>query len=495
MRLRTAVLLASLAPALSGCSMLRATLDGWGEDRYGLSRSQRTLRIALQEGNFPRALAWQEEDAMLRVLTTAVATYYASQYERSASLLDTAALLADARITTSLSRGTMSMVTNDLARPYQPRRTERLFVPYYGMLSWVRLGRWEDAAVEARRMVSLLAQYASARDDGERALHATMHHLAGVVFERAGEREDAAVAYRNAHALVGAFAGAPATRSRDTGEVVIVVERGFVAHRSTETIRIPIGHDDRDSLRASDESRRRVVDRIGARFAGLAAADGAASGTASLRQRLDVQVAHAAPAGSREGWGHRDHGADDDEDLGDLRLAFPVLRRSPRPWAGAPRLVGDGTVPVIDAPVTNVAASVDDASASDERRERASVVTRELARATAKYALAKAVRDRKGKVAGTVADIASTLLERADVRSWHLLPQELVLMRVRLPAGQHGLRVAVGEGASYREVSLGPVTVAAGVPTVVSARLWSEPAPRRRHRDDHCDLVMLRCSE
>ena len=93
---------------------------------------------------------------------------------------------ADDRITTSVSANALSLITNDLARPYQPRRTERLFIPYYGMLAYARLEQWEDAAVEARRLSALLAQYGVDRTDTERATHATLHYLAGVVFERAG---------------------------------------------------------------------------------------------------------------------------------------------------------------------------------------------------------------------------------------------------------------------------------------------------------------------
>lgn len=490
MRLLTAVLLASLAPLLSGCATIRATLDGWGADRYGLSRPQRALRAALQSGDFPTALGWTEDDAMLRVLTAATAAYYAARYERSAALADTAALLADARLTTSISRSALAMVTNDLARPYEPRRTERLFVPYYGMLSYAQLGNWEAAAVEARRMVALLGRFERERDDGERALHATMHHLAGVVFDRAGEQGDAAVAYRNAHALAGAYAADPSQAARRDGEVVIVVERGFVAHRTTETLRIPLGRDERDSLQGSNGSRARLVDRLGARFAGQARLAPTAGGSPASRQRVETAVAPVAPSPSRTVWVDAD-----DDYLGHLRLAFPALRRSPRPWAGAPRLVGDSMGRGVAGVLAQVAASVDDASEADERRERNAVVARELARATAKYAVTKSVRDKKGKVAGTVAELASGMLERADVRSWHVLPQEVVLMRVRLPAGQHQLRIAVGHGANYREVALGPVLVRAATVTIAPARIWSEPGPSTRHRYDRCDRVVLDCSE
>jgi hypothetical protein len=124
-----------------------------------------------------------------------------------------------------------------------------------------------------------------------------------------------------------------------------------------------------------------------------------------------------------------------------------------------------------------VVANVDDASAADERRERTGMVTRAIARAATKYAVAKAVRDKTGKVGGTLADAASSLLERADVRSWHLLPQEVVLLRARVAPGTRTIHLEVGEGYAARHVDVGTVTVAAGGLAIVPVRLWRDPSP------------------
>jgi hypothetical protein len=489
MRLRTRVLLAALIPIVSGCATVRATFDGWATGADGLSRSQRQLRDALASGDFPVALAWEEDDALLRALTAGASRYYASQFVGSAALLDTAVLLADERMTTSVSRSSLALVTNDMARPYLPRRTERLFIPYYAMLSWAQLGQWEDAAVEARRMVALLARFSEDRDEGERSLHASMHYLAGAVFERAGEREAAAVAYRNAHSLVGTYPERPAARGAGQGDVMIVVERGFVAHRATESIRITLGDEDREGLRGDDDARRRVVDRIGQRMGWASNL----SGIPGFRQTTSNAVADVGPGpvSSRRPAVADDDGDDDDDDVRHISLAFPSLRRSPHPWAGAPRLVEDSTPVAAGALDFQLSASVDDASAVDERRERASLVTRELVRAAAKYAVTKAAYDKGGEVAGKIADVGSFLLDRADVRSWHLLPQEIVLLRARMPEGQHRLRIEVGDGANLRQVDLGPVTVKPGRMVLLPARLWREPAPALsvhcgRHAR-HCD--------
>jgi hypothetical protein len=377
-------------------------------------------------------------------------------------VLDTAALLADDRITASLSKDALALVTNDLARPYQPRRTERLFIPYYGMLAYARHGAWEEAAVEARRVSGLLAQYANDRDDAERSLHAALHHLAGAVFERAGNRGEAEVAYRAAHALSLAHRDSlNATASAGEGELLVVVERGFVAHRATATIDLWLGDEDRDSLRHSEESRRRAVSRI-AKSVGTWSTGGSANRSDALRV--------GPPFGSRHS--RRD---DDDEDNDGhyLSIAFPALRRSARPWKGAVHLAVD------DRPVrggeVQLAAAVDDASAADERRERVALATRAIARAATKYVVTKAIKDKKGDVAGTIAELGASILERADVRSWHLLPQEITLLRLRLPAGAREVRLLVGGGQHAQVVDVGRVTILAGTVTIAPIRLWGDP--------------------
>jgi hypothetical protein len=86
------------------------------------------------------------------------------------------------------------------------------------------------------------------------------------------------------------------------------------------------------------------------------------------------------------------------------------------------------------------------------------------------------VRDKKGDVAGTLANLGASLLERADVRSWHLLPRELTLVRLRLPAGPQRVMLRIGEGMQARTVEAGTVLVRAGSVAVAPVRLWQTPA-------------------
>ena len=463
--LRRASLAAALllaAASVSACSTLRATLGGYDRGPDGIARAQQRLRDALKGGDFRTALAWREDDALLRTLTRATSAYYASQFLRAGTLLDSAALMADDRITTSVSRNALALVTNDNARPYEPRPTERLFIAYYGMLSYAQLESWEAAAVEARRMVNLLAQRDSDREAEERPLHAALEYLAGAVFERAGRHDEALVAYRAAHRMLESIPERPARFADGEGEVLVVLERGFVAHRVTEQMNIFVdGHDD-DSLHQRRGHHRhehpaiRLAEQIGR-------SDASQRGPPAASVEV-TNVGDSTRANRRKA----DRG--DDDDAYWLAVAFPVLRRSARPWRDAVRLSADG----VSGEAIRIAGVIDDASAVDERRDRMAMLARAVARASAKYAITKAVKDKKGENAGKVANLGASLLERADVRSWHLLPQEVQLLRATLPAGSRTLRLEVAGRDGQHVVELGPVNVRAGAVTIVPHRLWRD---------------------
>ena len=442
----TAMLLAA-----NGCSLFRATIGAYETGPDGIARSQQQLREALVRADYPAALGWHEDDELLRALGVGASSYYASQFARSVVVLDSAALIADDRITNSVSANALALVSSDLARPYQARRTERLFIPYYAMLAFARLDQWEDAAVEARRLGGLLSQYAADRTESERTTHATLHYLTGVVFERAGEKGDAQVAYRLARALLPAQVDSARDRTaRGGGEILVVLERGFVAHRATETISVFLGESDRDSL---DDRRRE-------RNAGVASRIVGAMSSSSSSDSSPVR----GDRSRKPRWEYAHHDGDDGYWL---RVSFPSVRRAPL-IRGEPNVMVDGAR-MVSAKIGSV---LDDAVGADQERERAALIARAVARSAVKYAVTKAVKDSKGEVAGSIANIGAALLERADVRSWHVLPQMITLFRVSVPAGQRHVQLDVGEG--LEPVDLGAVVVRAGQVTIASARMWRE---------------------
>ncbi|HKG94990.1 MAG TPA: hypothetical protein VKA84_23945, partial [Gemmatimonadaceae bacterium] len=258
-----ALCLAAAVLSTTACARLSATFRSFD---YGAPVSSHALRQSLATGSFDSALKWtsvEDEgapgDALLRHLYAGTVAYYAGRYEESAAAMQRAEDLAEARYTRSVSRGALSLVLNDRVLAYEPGATERLMVHYYGAQAYLRADSFEGAVVEVRRMMHLLERYEEAGTPVHAPTRAALHYFAAAVFEAAGERNDASVAYRDAAAAAGDSTLLPpappraARRTRRvpsapaaaaTGEVVVIVERGFVAEKVERSLAVSLESDE-----------------------------------------------------------------------------------------------------------------------------------------------------------------------------------------------------------------------------------------------------------
>lgn len=460
--------------------------------RAGLTQDDYALRQSFAEGRFDDALRlvspkgrFVPGDELLASLYRASALYYAGRFDTSGLALDRAAVLADDRYTKSISKNLLAAVTNDGTLPYEPSQTERLMMNYYGMLDFLRRGDVGGAAVEARRISALFESFDSRRDSVDVRTRALLNYLAGATFEAAGEKNDAAVSYRVARALVGDSAlpfpaeprkqrrqrGSARTPAADstTGEVIVVIEHGYVAHRVPRLVLVPVTEEEFDRFGGKPEETVAVAAAISARA-----------------------LAWIATDQDRFLW--RDEDDDRELRMGDessevaylLPVAWTSFQRPYHPaWRGA--VVVDSTL----RRSFGVDADLCDAMANDFRRSRAAAIARGVVRAGVKLALAKAatrkVEEKKGELAGTLArwatDAINIATERADIRQWRLLPGELSIVRLSLPAGAHELALdyTPAAGATARRIALGTIDVRPGKITFATTRLWDDGVlPRER---------------
>ena len=96
----------------------------------------------------------------------------------------------------SLSQGTMSLLSNDMAMSFRGAPYERTLLHTFSAKSYMALQLWEDAAVEARNIVHRLKNLDGFPDD------AYSHYLAGFCFEMINDDESAAFQYRQATELL-----------------------------------------------------------------------------------------------------------------------------------------------------------------------------------------------------------------------------------------------------------------------------------------------------
>ncbi|MHB1312779.1 MAG: hypothetical protein ACYC3L_12255, partial [Gemmatimonadaceae bacterium] len=324
-----------------------------------------------------------------------------------------------------------------------------------------------------------------------------LHYVAGVVFEAAGDRTDADVAYRNAARLVQV----PVRRDTSVadslaGDVVVVLEQGFVGHPVPRDATVWMTRDEYGSLRMQGDARSfQAAEAIRLRE-GLRG-----YGPYYPRRRYEMGVSI--------NWSEFADG---------------------RPVARAVSLVASGA-PTWTASV-RASGNVSQAVRADFERGQAARFTRALIRAAARATLVKAAgdqldradgddrrgaprrgnrgnggaddhgggrvspgtrigndvaangatvakEDRKTAVGHVLAGIglfamaaASEVNDRPDLRSWNLLPYELRVMRLRLPAGEQDVRALV----DGQEVIVGRANVRPGQVTVLAQRLFRSPA-------------------
>jgi hypothetical protein len=486
-------LLLALSVLLGGCARLIASYD---IAPNGLTNTDNELRRLLAFGHAdsallrlekPRKKAQLPKDDLLRVLYEGLAAHYAGDYARSTVAFDVADYLADDRLTTSLSQTALSLTVNDLSLAWKPSRTERLMIPYYGALSYLHAGKYQDAAVEVRRL-SYLLQVLQDDDKAPPAeLHAFLRNFAGVVFEAAGYYQDADVAYRNAMALDSVQYQRP-KRAAGTGEVVVLIEHGFAPYRVQESLIVSLNDHDYHEFEHDDDDRRRASSfSLAARVLEHASTSGPRVGPprsriltvpAPLYEKSSESEHHhhkrrceAESADSTRVKGERCEEAEDEDHSYVLRMSWPVMYDYDH---GAPLIsvVLDTTVVA-----ASLRADIGRGVLEDFRREQAAIVARAIARAVAKYAMTKGLEEKAGekneglgKLAGTLANIGTAITEQADTRSWHFVPRSISLVRYPLPPGQHHIKVDHGNGAP---IDLGSVSVAAGRVTVLSTRVWN----------------------
>jgi hypothetical protein len=504
---------AALALAATGCA---AVFGGGAVAPSGLAVGEDRLRQMLVAGQahtaFNRLGRTAPDDEMLRALYHGVVAYHAGDYAEGARVLDIAAHIADERMTRSLSREALSFITSDVVLPYEPGRTERLMIPYYAALARIRMGDVPGAAVEARRLSLLLQQFDDRGPPVDASLRATLRYFTGAVFEANGERNDADVAYRNAVAIDSSFRHPGDLRdlSRDSGTVVVIVEQGFVAHRVEQALSVLLLPEEVEAIAHGAAQEKAAISAFVAgrilEHATYASShhDGFRAGPwrgttlhvpapersiAPRTRTRNVCTTRTVPATgtttvidtTQAGAARRpatrtvQECVEREEEIEGLpyllRIAWPVYRSEYRP-VRAVSLAGAGADSGF-GPTADLSRAV----VSDFERQRALLIARTIARGTAKLALAKGAErsleeknEVAGRLVGLLGNISNVLTERADTRSWHLLPAGISVVRVRMPAGEHELSVELGDG--MRALALGTVTVQPGGTAILPVRAW-----------------------
>lgn len=473
-------------------------------------------------------------DELLRLLHRGLLLHYDGQYEASNQILQRAEEMIEDRYTRSVSRAALSLLTSDRSLAWLPNGTERLMVNYYGALNYLALGDVGEAAVEARRLSRWLELGADDDiDAAEAKMRRGMRYFAGSVFEAAGDMNNAAVAYRNVWGPGGLPTAASAIRPRflelyddvpadadddgtreagraaDSipqalvgpipeasagGDVVIFVEEGFIAHRVERALNIPLFPEETDALNDSDEAVRLAAARcVASRGFGDSGEFALLFDDGPLDWRRDSEGRCVVRGARRSSSGDSKEESEEQSERSFylMRVAWPEMQRS--------GLLGDLQVerlaveavsmPGAEADPTEVLepdagsrlrVSLSDAAIEEFESQLGGIVLKAVARSAAKYAVTRGIEselkkkdETLGEIAALAANAVGAVLERADTRCWHLLPDEVSVIRLQLPPGRHSLTVRIQTSRSdARLLDLGEVDVRDRSVHVISARIW-----------------------
>ncbi len=144
-----------------------------------------------------KMVEYGEKNALLYWMDKGIIAHYAQDYETSISAFERAEKLAEELFTKSISEEAASFLTSDYAKSFYGEDFERVFINVFQSLNYLLLRKYEDALVEARKvdhkLRTLEVNYGHKNVYKEDAF---MKYLTGLIYESQNEINNAFVSLR-----------------------------------------------------------------------------------------------------------------------------------------------------------------------------------------------------------------------------------------------------------------------------------------------------------
>ena len=184
------ILIPVLLVSLSGCA-------NSGKDRLDAFRarlSQGDLKGSLDQVRTSKKL-YGDKSAFLYEMDLGVLHHYLGAWDSSIVHIERAENIADALYARSISNEAVSLATSDNMRPYRPRQYESVLLAQFQLLNYLAKGDLEGGLVEVRRG-GLLLDRLREQDSGKYHDDGGLEYLHSVVYQAAGQRDDAKISLR-----------------------------------------------------------------------------------------------------------------------------------------------------------------------------------------------------------------------------------------------------------------------------------------------------------
>lgn len=355
--------------------------------------------------------------------------HYANQYTESSKAFHHAEQIAEERYTKSISTEALSLITSDRIRPYVGKSYERLLAHYYHALNYIKQDKFDEALVECRRATNLIQYFISEDKESNYIGTGFLAYFSGIIYESSGELNNALISYKQAEQYYKSASDTTGIEIPDDvgnslvrvsrklnfeddferysilygdslqlpdnhGELILFYETGYVPRKGQQTLTFPIlktdkfGEDDSDSVEFARTLRGReglVVEEI----------------------KLEYLLHVAIPI------------------IDSFRPQYKGIRVSVDDTSHDGELVED----------------VEVAAILTLKSERSAILIRTLVRALGKYLITRKAK-KQNEVLGALTNLAGVLTESADRRSWQTLPNQIYIVRMSLPSGNHNLKLS-----------------------------------------------------
>ncbi len=390
--------------ALFGCALLFSSCSGYTRaTRAGLEAFERRDFQAAEE-----VYADADEDGidqLVYLLDRGTVRYSAGKYEESIRDFKLANELSEIKDYTAIGTELATVAINDKIRPYKGEEFEHVLISVYLALDFAALGKEEEAIVACRQVNRKLERL---RDEAKRhySLNAFAQYLAGLMFEKEGNWNNAYIDYKKTAELVPDFSRI----HRDLLRGALRTGNHSEIHKWKKTLGLS-----EEDVKAARESLR-------------------SSGSVVLLYQNGM-APEKIPSPS---W-----------------YEIPEFRARRNSWKAA-RLYLDGK----EVGRTELLYDVEKVAMQNLREKYAGLIAKRLAGVVAREVIGSQL-DRKAEGLGTIVKIAMYAASQPDLRSWLTLPRDFQVLRAQTTPGRYraSIRLESASGALGEEKDLGEVHV------------------------------------
>ena len=396
--------------------------------------------------------AYGSKSEVLYLMDMGMIEHVASLYNESNQSLSKAEALTEDLYTVRIHTEVEAFLTSDNVLPYEGEDFEKVLLNVFMALNYVRLGLWDDALVEARKVDQKLTVL-NDRNQGRTTYSkdALARYLSGILYEATGDRSNAFVAYRLAFDAFEQYRKAYGASTPD------LLRQDLL--RLSEALGLTQEHEEYKQAfpgitwqpEASTQDMGEIV------FITYA-------GHAPIKRDVfvDIPFSPAALNVVLATKRYEQSSYSSDHQMAEsilygltgrvMRLAVPKFMPRPSQIAYTEAVIANG-----DTRYTSRSVMMEDITAiamKDLAERLLRTTVKAVARAAWKYALAESVQigvrqavgqkdggALAGAVAGAMARMIATASEEADKRSWATLPDRIYVGRMTVPPGTYDVEL------------------------------------------------------